>query len=567
MNSIVPVLKNAHKAYMRDKRAQRFWLVVTLIVLLLSSAYGSYLASKQLLTNADAIVNVYLASGPVGGNHHIFVQNQHTLLFKFPLFWLQSHLAYNDHSFYIANALMSVLTALGWCVLLGIALGRRYIGLIALFLSSIFLASPLFNFDLTYTTVRNIEFVIALGFILALGKYIFAKRPSRRLLISLGLIGLLYSFVLASDSYFLAVYSLALLLVFALMVNEKNKARIGKALLIMVSTVVLSVLIKALIGALGWLTITTNNDIPLTVVQWELLLPSIWQTIHQVIQLQGADIFNMTLHSPTIYLFANFILFFCSVGGFYWYIKDLRKGTTKAGLNYEAYVVVSILGTAVFTILIYILSDRVFQHDGTHIIASQGERYLTGVILANSLGFVLFWKKLHAHRISIYKKLPTYSVGLLLGISLLSATTQLGSAHTEALAKSTPSMNDYTTLAKVLHANDVRVVVGSHWYGSTVKFWSDQLFPGTHLKFAVVDSCNVAADFLTRSDWYVASPVATRSALVLNPSDCNTGEARQIYGPPTYTLPAHSSENPSSEELLIYNYDIRTKIDMTRFYQ
>lgn len=539
------------------KKLNHTWLGITVALVVLGGAcaWSGLAASKQLTNNADALVNVYMAAAhPDVQNDSIFVQNQHTLLAKFPIFFLQSQFDYNTNNFYFFNIVLLLITAIGWCVLCASMLGKKTLPIICLGFAAVILAAPILATDITYTTVRNIEFVAALAFIVALVRFLrAAKRPKKFILL---ITSVLYAvFCIASDGFFVYIYTLGILagLSFLWLREEQNTAKkqIMLAALLVVCATALGYVIKIIAHQTGMLYIDSTDDAPLQTVRWDLLAPSVWQSTAQLLSLFGADIFNKNLTLQNMPYFLNFGLLTMAIAG---YGLFLRRPKASKTLTHFIYL---LLAVTTINFLSYIIGDRVFTHNDGTILGSGGERYLVNAVLILLIGLGLLW----IQRGRLQQVIQYAMTGLLLAsitVSMVLAPAAYARIHNVAQARISP----YLTLARVLEKENVLFIASGHWYGATTKFWYDQTTAAsTSLQFAHMKDCNVPATMLSRSSWSMPSPSVQRSAIVIeNGFACDPAQLKKLYGQPANHYALGDGKQASTIELYIYNYDIRSKM-------
>jgi hypothetical protein len=538
------------------KTINKNWLFIAaaLIVLCAAAVYAGFTASKGFITNADALINVHLADNSgTPANDRIYVQDQHTLLFKFPLFAFQNLFTYDFQNVRFFSTTLLLVTAVGWCLLGAYALGKKTLPVIALGLAALLFAAPLLAGDLAYTTVRNIELVVALAFVIAVARFLADRKPFQK--VGLWVTGGLYAVAcVASDSFFIYIYSLGILLYLGLNWLLRASKPAKKRLLIAAAAVVGATLagyvVKYLVHWLGLLNITTVGDTPLHTVRWDLLGPSIAHSVWQTMILFGADIFDKAITLRTLPVFLNFGLLVLSVVG---YVLFLRAPRTNRYLNHFILLLIAI---SLMNYAMYIMGDRVFAHNGAVIYSSQGERYLVNVVLILIFGLGLLW--LHKWRFGRLAR--GIMVGLLV-VSIVVSGTFARETYGRARELSDHRVQRYMELTEVLKKENVGIIAGDHWYGATTKFWFEQTEDGAGLQFAHIRQCNVPVAMLSRHSWFLPDQQVKRSAYIFEKQrECTLEKLQSTYGKPVkqYTLPGRKGD--AKIELYIYDYDIRSKM-------
>jgi hypothetical protein len=150
-----------------------------LAVLLAVTVYTSVCASIFIANNSDAVVYPYLFMDGIGGSDMV-VPGKHANILKYPLFWLQSVLPYNYETLMVVNVLLVVATVFGWLFLLMRIVDRKYHDVLIAGLILLLISSQSFNTEIIYNTVRNIEYPIALAFIMATAHILLGKAFRRR---------------------------------------------------------------------------------------------------------------------------------------------------------------------------------------------------------------------------------------------------------------------------------------------------------------------------------------------------------------------------------------------------
>ena len=176
-------------------------LALSIILLFSTTLYAGLKTSDYFSTNSDALIATQQFSDGVRGNT-VALPGDHSNILMVPLLYAQGHLPYHHKSFTAANTALILFTIVAWAVLLVKLFGRAYAVPILLVLSSLEFTSVTFNLSIGNTTFRNIAYPIALAFVMVVGRLINGKRYSRRQLVGLVTVSVLFCLVLAGDSFF-----------------------------------------------------------------------------------------------------------------------------------------------------------------------------------------------------------------------------------------------------------------------------------------------------------------------------------------------------------------------------
>ncbi len=182
------------------------FLVASLIILLGTTLLWGWLGANLQQGNADQLINAYLFEN--GSTFHgASLPDQHSFLFKWPLFYAVKLLGYTETAFIAITLLCVTLTIAGFVYLLS-KIERRPIALgsICLVLASVLLLVPaqpyaggLLPVNMAMLATRNLEYI---AYILSLVWLVRAPRlRSKQFLLSTTLLLIL----IASDKLFLSV--------------------------------------------------------------------------------------------------------------------------------------------------------------------------------------------------------------------------------------------------------------------------------------------------------------------------------------------------------------------------
>lgn len=539
--------KTLHDQALRSSKFKVFLILLSFLLLASVSIYSAIQTSRLTVNDADAVVNTYLVGDGLK-DAKINLQPEHTNLLKFPLFYLQSKLVYNYSSFVALNIMLTLGATLGWAWL-GFKLFGKRMGIVNTLLLTFFVStSVLLNLNTNWTTIRNIEFPIAFYFVYIISKYLRHGMKDRRAVMSITAAGLLYSILLASDAYFLYIVSVPILIYMTILYIER-RLTIQRLLTAGVIIVFCSVVAKTILWTaqkIDYLSLSSSGDFSLKIVDFDEFFPAISTAFHKLLELSGGNIFgkSVSLKSVGAYLALLFIIM-AIFSAFKVLVTRFSLRTRKTDdVHIHTISITSI--SFIICFLMFVLSGH--AKDGPH-------RYIVIMLFLACLLIVWVLKKYRSHEsflIIISAALITLS---LIGVKLsINTYAQLRLSYSK-------QTNDYKTAASLLQQEYIDVFGSGHWYGATARFW-------THNKILSVPiiGCNKRFSALTRDSWYKPDDQLSRSALIVERqgpdsefwNDCNDAMIESIYGQPIKVIPYNSTD-----KILIFDYDIRHKIDKT----
>ncbi len=191
---------------LQSQKFGKFYIVFSLLILLATTTFWALLSSKLHLNNTDQLVNAYLFQDLATLRGASF-PDQHTFLFKWPLFYLINLLGYMSSTF----AFVTIEVTLATVGLLAIILYRiesrpLVYGTLCLALASTLLLVPtqpyagaLLPVNMAMITTRNLEYVLYVAGLWLLIRA--ASFRSRNFIAGVCLLGLL----IASDKLFMGL--------------------------------------------------------------------------------------------------------------------------------------------------------------------------------------------------------------------------------------------------------------------------------------------------------------------------------------------------------------------------
>lgn len=538
------------------------WLALaSLLILIATATYGAWYANLTNITNADHLIYPYLLKNLSAND--LVVPADHANFLKYPLFYLQSLAPYNIYTVTIVNIALSVATVTLWALLATYLFGRKYFALICLVLSSILGSSILLNYELLGTTIRNIEYPIALAFLIVLAKFITSIQVTKLQILGLILLSLFYSLAVASDSLLLYAISTPLAVILGLgyrFQKMSTKKRALMALGILVASTLFALLVRRLSELLGFATLYKNEQEQLTTIPFNTLVPSALESVHQFIDLTGGNIFGQVLSAGLLLNILNLILAFVGVTGIILILKNIIKKSPYRLNDYspDQSFVLTVLALSFFiTWVVYVLLDLVLRttSDGSLVSAGQ-DRYLTLLPFITVLGSVFVIRTIKIKRFLLITPLAIIAI---LIISLPAMTNLREYQYNEFGAK---MKNSLRQISKIIDENKVDTVLSGYWYGASTKFYANN-----SVDFATITTCNhPAPTYNYRRSFYSPSQSTLKSAIIIDRDgpdspywSCTDEQLHAIYGEPVEKTTI-DGVNSSKVQILIYNYDLRSRL-------
>lgn len=533
-------------------RIQNALIVGGVLLLSAVSVYSAIQTSRITVNSSDALVHTHLVGDGIK-NAGIRLQPEHTNLLKFPLFYLQAKLGYSYESFVALNVFLTLATTLGWAYLVIRIFGKRFALLTLLSMSSVVLGSAVLNLNMNWTTIRNIEFPLALLFVLVAARYLQKNKPDQRSLLLLIGSTLLYGLLLASDAYFQYTISLAII-VYVVVAYTQSRIFTSNMLHVLVAVASASIIGKVILWMAEkarYLEIISSGDFGLKIIPLEKLFPELLTALQYLLSVVGGNIFGATIKLTNITIYVNFLILSFALLAIVAVIRNANYEFYSLRKRIEVTRVeptVTILAISfALSFLLYVLSGQVGGgNEATH-------RY---IVLSAFLIIPLFiWFISH-----YYEDHRTFKlfVALLLMVSIGFGSRIASRTYSLYEGYELPKKQAYMKASSLLNEEGVDVFISGHWYGSTTRFWSEK-----ELTFATVDGCNGRFIALNRDNWYKLDPKVNKSALLIERkgydhpfwAQCSDTQLAEIYGQPEKIIPVNEDDF-----IWIYDYDVRGKI-------
>jgi hypothetical protein len=527
---------------------------MAMLLLLSSALYGAEKGSNFYATGSDALVYTYLIGDGLH-SHTIALPDQHTNLLKLPIFYLQSLFPYHYTSYMIMSILLMLIAIAAWSYLVIKLFGNKYRVIILTLLAAVLFTSVVLNLSIVETTVRNIEFPIALWFIFIIHKILKGEKQTPKELTVTIIACALYGLMLAGDNYFEYAISLPLVLVILWYWLQSRifTRQMRNAILLVVVMGLLSVIFREVLSKTGMI-ITYKSGPALTIVTLHNLAPSITTALTQLLDMQGANIFGATIGLKTLSLFMDFGILAVGTAGLLIILaranRDFRKAVKLSQRN--TFIFVSVAVSFFVTFLVYIFSGQVVNTLSNGQVVSLGQyRYIAFLPFLVLIGFIWVLKTYYDRH-----KLVLGLVVVSAIIVLLFSYAPIKSSYTAAVAATQPNRSMINSIVADLRQDNVKEVLTGYWYSSPIRFWSNNTIGSTP-----IISCNSPFFYNVREDWY--RPQGDKiTALVIDRPDpiywnCTNNSITSIYGTPSKIQVISGTTPGSNAYIWVYNYDIR----------
>jgi hypothetical protein len=534
----------AHVVDTVERNAFKKVLTVASVALLLAvTGYVGAGATKWQATTSDQFVSTYNYAD-ISHGEPLFA-SEHTNVIKAPVLWLQGRLNYNYTSLVAVNVGFMALSLLLWLYMLRRLFGPGSVAVGALAFSAILLNSTTFVINIAMTTIRHIEYPLALLFILWLSDLI--KTPRRYLIPSVGL-SVYLGLLIFNDRFFLYTLVPAGLCV-AAYYAAKNKVPAKATVItvgVLISGSVLGLALPILFTHLGIIGIVPGYTNTGYFLSYEVILNALLIAIKQTLDLFGGFFFGQQIRLANASLVLCSLMFLFAVTGAV-IIKNKIVSRTHSTKELVYWYFIFII---VFVYLAYIVPG---------LISESNARYLTFLVYIG-VAFITWLVLLLANR---FRWVYIVSCLFLFFLSVLA----LPRAHATYVSNSMP-VNALSQEAEKLPAilNDHNVsVVGSSGGYQALRFWSHQKVKQV---FEVFGDCKTYKPWSNNKSWLEPSSQAKTAFLVdaheheTSLSRCKDDQVVSVYGQPEEIIKVTNKvyNFGAPVYLYIYNYDIRTRL-------
>jgi drug/metabolite transporter (DMT)-like permease len=495
-------------------------------------------ATKAQLAVSDTFIGVYNYSDE--GVPSVAIE--HTNIIKAPLLWLQGQLPYTPTNVAVFNVGYILISFFLWIFLLRKVFGSRIVAPAALLFSAIIINSTAFAINITQTTIRHIEYPIALLFILGVYKFIHKTR-------NYFLLGLCLTIFLAililHDRFFLytTVPAIAAVAIWSYFRGYITTKLAVLSFVMIVAGLSLSVLIAEALTFFEIINIShgyidINSLISLSALPDALLL-----SVEQTLNMFGANIFGLPLkplYSGIFACFSILVLFFV-------YVYANKKNLFQKKQSVRYFITVSLLLTVLFCYLSYIL---------TGMVNPTNSRLLTIVVyIGVALGGVLI--------VDVSRKSAgIYSlICIILVIVSLIGVPQTTQSYDNSKNIEAGKRNQMQKISDTIREEGATVLASNGGY-QPVRFYSN----GAIEAVPELLGCVSSVWWVNNNSWITPGYGVFRTAFLIDEnykSDqaCSSTELKDIYGEPSkeITLDSDTFAIGGKVNIYIFDYDIRTR--------
>lgn len=544
------------KLYQKHPALFRKAIIVASILLLLAvSAYSAVQGSRVLNFTSDSFVSTFMASDWRPGGT-INLVSQHTNLMKFPLLWLQGYLGYNTFSYLSLNIVLLSVMMLGWSVLLWYIFGKSKRIFVAsnLMLSGIMLGSTSLIISSVSTTTRNIEYPIALLYILLLNKTL--KTGSRTSWI---IAFIILALLVCSDFLFLysLVPGLVLLAIWLLWDGRLSKGQTWRLLLNVVGGTLAGLAFLKLLTFLH--VITLDGRHAGSFIPFDLLPSSIYNSIGQTFQLFGGNFFGSPIKLSYGGMLLSFVFAIICFVSTYRLGKRLSTESRRKSLSTANFTGFVMIACAILLYAFYILLGQ--ANTG----AGDNSRYLSLLPFIGIFAVAAqsnYWRRSYT--------LVLVSLLILAGGFMNSYHNYFSYQSSSRFASQQVGYDK--SIINYAQENNIQLVLGSYDYGPALRFYAQ-----SKIESHAMLVCNNTFYFFSYEGWYTPQSNVKRSAIIIDKyfaeagkqntynstNACTDAQLEKVYGPPAQKI--HIAEHGDKPVyLFVYNYDIRTKLQHNR---
>lgn len=528
------------------KRGRLLLSGTALLSLLVASFYSCYKATLVQIHNGDQFVSTAIFSPMYRGGEPM-IASGHTNIIKIPLLWLQGVLPQGVPLYAITNIVLVFVSFVLWSYLISRVLGIKHMPILLLTFTAVLVNSPELAVNLSMVTIRHIEYPFAL--LIALG---FLKLPEvmrQKKLPFSATLGSLLGLAIINDHYFLYTLILPIIIVLIYRARQKGfqRAALRESIAALGVGLTLAFIFSKLLSISGLISIVPGYAEGNKIISIGNLFPSILLTLQQTLELFGALIFGQEIRKINISIVLMFMIFLISLATILKTVKRLRKPTDSDEIH------IFLLSSLLFAYSAYILPGFA---------SPSASRYLTLTTFIYVTYFAIFI-------IKISKRVPQF---YLAAIVLLLLSTVLAIPRVEryydglAVQVNRDRARTQETVS-VLESYKIKTVVagGGHF---SLWFESGGKIPITQLE----NDCASPKKWANNSEWLRPNTATNMSAFLVDTTypeqasnQCSIKAVESIYGTPSRINPIAKPGEAAkdiSTYLLVYDYDIRTKLNL-----
>jgi len=561
----VAAIERRIRRLIKPARTKKWYLRGTVIILFVTTILWAVLGAQLHSTNADQLADGYMfADGQslIGARF----PGAHSMLLKWPLFWLVGIFGNKAFPLAIATVGLAVVTIAGLAWLLSriekrpLVLGTWYLAM-----ASILLLVPLQAYSggllpvhMAMLTTRNVEYLI---YIVGIALVLRTKHwQTSSVFVGTALLALL----IASDHLFmgLGLGGAALMVLFGLL--RRNRLVIVPAVRLLSAVAIASLLSAGLFALLDLLRLsqfTTNDASPYQLIHTTSngVLGLLYGGLGVLTNfganpsfdaLTVRELFSKGLSRLFSLYGLAYIINAIIVGFVGWQSIKLMRQTPAARTkkSQKAYplaplISVALICSALVAFGLFVITTHYYAVDA---------RYLTIWLFAGLIAAVtaLHVQTLRDERVAV--------VGFVIAIVLpLGIATAWHSSHTQTTAYETIRARDQH-VASLLQQHNITHLVGDYWRVLPIRAADKQA-----LTVAPLGSCTSYRDSLTSMSWQKGLD-HTRVALLLSLQKgltdfpaCTQAQMMAQFGEPSSSLLVAGSASSPTELLLIYDRGFR----------
>jgi LmbE family N-acetylglucosaminyl deacetylase len=547
------------------------YVTLALLILFISVVFWATLSAKIQSANSDQLINSYLFSHPSSLGSAIF-PGSHSMLLKWPLFWLISLFGISDSNLVAFTAATVLLTvAILVAILYRIEHRPLIFGTICLALASCLMLVPtqphagnLLPVNMAMLATRNLEYVLYIACI-----FLFVRSPkirSRQFWLAV----ILMSVLIASDKLFLTLSlgGALLALVFYALFNGWNLVSMSVRLVI------------ASLGAglgglliLWWFNFQKITHIagksdagPYGLVHslHDLVLGLIYAFLGTLTNFGANPASNTTVlrnipHDAASNLLgisglsflANLAILMAGVVAAWHLIKNSLAYNKKKGISLanSSRLSIMLLWASLAAIIAFSVTSHYYAADA---------RYITIALFAIFISIASYTSKSKWQPATIAMAAPFLILAIVLAIPTVVRSYDTGQA-----AQASNSDRD-ALVAQVLQHHHADILVGDYWRVVPTKLASNN-----KLNILPLENCTQPRSILTSQNWQLNLTKHSFAYLLsfdgnlTNYPTCKLDDIIKVYGRPNSSVLIAGRLSQPKEVLLYYDHGIHSSVPVT----
>lgn len=545
-----------------QKKVSFLYPAFSLLVLVATSIYWAFRSANLQFSNSDQLINPLLMQSLKTFKDASY-PGQHTLLFKWPIFWLVDLVGLTKASYDFFTVIIVLLTLGLFVLLLRKINGRNEIfGTLVLALAAVLLLVPaqpysggLLPVNMAMLSTRNLEYPLFIGSLL-----LILKKPNlKSWSLWLGVAG--FSLLIASDKLFMTLTiggSLIALIVYGIVKQWNNVTRSINWLLASIVSAVIGSVLLWLISALKITHIVNQASAsPYSLVNSaHNFSVGVFYSISGFFTNFGANpafdgvTIRSVPHLIASRLFSvggpgyivNFLVMATGLFAVWTLVKTTlkAKGKRVKNLDLTSFLALSLVFSSVVMFAVFIFSNHEYTVDS---------RYLTICLFTVFIALAVVSKKWQL------KNIKMIVVVLIIGIiSGLLMSSKIFNNQAKALV---PINDRNSQITQVLKGTSGNILIGNYWRVVPIK-----LSETKSLNIIPLSGCTTLSNTLTSSNWnknlenHPFTYLLSLDHGLTNYPACSINTVFSVYGRPNQSyLIAGSISNPK-EKLLIYQHGI-----------